>query len=102
MGELADRLAATMGSRRQPAPYQWTSHRPVVPPGGRAFGRPGNRQALNRGASRHNGSMTGTDVVNVPAQETERLRKGSSPSTTVSRTAGAGKSVIGINWDEPI
>jgi hypothetical protein len=32
-----------------------TPHRAVVPPGGRAFGRPGNRQALNRGASRHNG-----------------------------------------------
>src|SRR5258707_15162874 len=29
-------------------PYRWTSHRPVVSPEGRVFGRPGNRQALNR------------------------------------------------------
>ena len=44
MGGLADRLAATMGSRRQPTPYRWTSDRPVASPEGRVFGRPGNRQ----------------------------------------------------------
>ena len=27
-------------------PHRWTSHRPVVSPEGRVFGRPGNRQAL--------------------------------------------------------
>jgi hypothetical protein len=29
-------------------PYPWTSHRSVVSPEGRVFGRPGNGQALNR------------------------------------------------------
>ena len=37
---------------KQNYPYRWTSHRPVVSPEGRVFGRPGNRQALNGGSSR--------------------------------------------------
>ncbi len=36
------------GLRQASSPYRWTSHRPVVSPEGWAFGRPGNRQALNR------------------------------------------------------
>src|SRR5262245_23087378 len=47
VGGLADRLATTV-ERRARLPYRWTSHRPVVSPEGRVFGRPGNRQALNR------------------------------------------------------
>ena len=43
------RLATTV-ERRAPLPYRWTSHRPVASPEGRVFGRPGNRQTLNRGA----------------------------------------------------
>jgi len=35
------------GKPTPPSSDHMTSHRPVVPPGGRAFGRPGNRQALN-------------------------------------------------------
>jgi hypothetical protein len=56
MGGLADRLAATV-SRQASYPYRWTSDRPVVSREGRVFGRPGNRQALNRGAGRlHEGT----------------------------------------------
>ena len=45
VGGLADRLATTVG-RQAAYAYRWTSHRPVVSPEGRVFGRPGNRQAL--------------------------------------------------------
>src|ERR1700730_12987348 len=37
-----------MVERRAQLPYRWTSHRPVAPREGRAFGRPWNRPALNR------------------------------------------------------
>ncbi len=47
VGGFADRLATTV-SRQAEFPNRWASHRPVVSPEGRAFGRPGNRQALNR------------------------------------------------------
>ena len=47
VGRLAGRLA-TMAGTRAPLPYRWTSHRPVASPEGRVFGRPRNRQALNR------------------------------------------------------
>ena len=41
-------------------PNRWTSHRPVASPEGRAFGRPGNRQALNR-AGRQRGFPSEAD-----------------------------------------
>jgi hypothetical protein len=44
---LADRLATTV-QRQTAYPYRWASHCPMVSPEGRVFGRPGNRQALNR------------------------------------------------------
>ena len=47
VGGLAGRLATT-AERRAPLPHRWTSHRPVAPPEGWVFGRPRNRQALNR------------------------------------------------------
>ena len=47
VGGLARRLAAT-AERPAQLPHRWTSHRPVAPPEGRVFRRPGNRHALNR------------------------------------------------------
>src|SRR5438094_3213048 len=47
VGGPAHRLA-TMVGRQAAYAYRWTSHLPVVSPEGQVFGRPGNRQALNR------------------------------------------------------
>jgi hypothetical protein len=47
VGGLAGRLAKVV-ERQAQLPHRWTSHHPVASPEGWVFGRPGNRQALNR------------------------------------------------------
>jgi hypothetical protein len=46
-GGFAHRLATTVGRQAAHA-HRWTSYRPMVSSEGRVFGRPGNRQGLNR------------------------------------------------------
>jgi hypothetical protein len=95
--------------------YRWTSHRPVVSPEGRLFGRPRNRRALNRAfhflglppKSRDEGRIRLLDgTAGRPGSVLKRLSTSSTPPTnhvlSPVRRVGCFTSSSGINSRELI